>query len=114
MERQIEEIVKIICPVYKDGAKCTFNERQFGERKCADPCTVRTTAKMLIEAGLRPEVHGQWIPYDREIREVKGYAGRLMYTHPLNFRCSICNRISESQEPYCHCGAKMDGGMNNG
>ena len=27
------------------------------------------------------------------------------------FRCSICGRIEKQKEPYCNCGAKMDGDM---
>lgn len=23
--------------------------------------------------------------------------------------CSLCSRVERLQEPYCHCGAKMDG-----
>ena len=46
-------------------------------------------------------VHGRWIedyvyasdPYDR-----------------LRYKCSICGRTEEYKEPYCNCGAKMDGG----
>lgn len=107
MERQIEKIVKIICPVYRDGAKCTFNERQFGERKCVDPCTVRTTARMLIEAGLRPEVHGEW-----EITVIKDTYNIVRTGRP---RCSVCEKTASYRTEFCpNCGAKMDGGGNNG
>ncbi len=30
--------------------------------------------------------------------------------YPVEFICSECGRTVEQQEPYCHCGAKMDGG----
>ena len=26
------------------------------------------------------------------------------------YECSICKRTEQYKEPYCHCGAKMDGG----
>ena len=26
------------------------------------------------------------------------------------YKCSRCGRVEYRQEPYCHCGAKMDGG----
>ena len=45
-------------------------------------------------------IHGRWIedyvyaadPHDR-----------------LRYKCSVCGRIEEGKEPYCNCGAKMDG-----
>lgn len=48
-------------------------------------------------------VHGQWVeeyvyasdPHDR-----------------LRYKCSVCGRTEEDKEPYCNCGAKMDGGIN--
>lgn len=107
MERQIEEIVKIICPVYRDGAKCTFNEHLFGKRKCADPCTVRTTAKMLIEAGCRPEIHGEW-----KITVIED-PYHVIRTGPPH--CSACEKTASRRTAFCpNCGAKMDGGVNNG
>lgn len=27
----------------------------------------------------------------------------------LEYKCSECGRTENKQEPYCHCGAKMDG-----
>ena len=56
-----------------------------------------------------PAVHGEWIPYTKEFREIGSYGKYYSYVIPLNYRCSVCNRISENIEPYCHCGAKMDG-----
>ena len=31
-----------------------------------------------------------------------------------HFVCSVCGRHEEEQHPYCHCGAKMDGGTYRG
>lgn len=31
-----------------------------------------------------------------------------------HFICSECGRHEEEQHPYCHCGAKMDGGVHRG
>lgn len=106
-ELQIDEIVKIICPVYMDGAKCTFNERQFGKRKCANPCTVRTTAEQLIDAGYRPEVQGEW-----EITVIKDDYNVVRTGAP---HCSVCKKTASYRTAFCpNCGAKMDGGMDNG
>ena len=29
------------------------------------------------------------------------------------YRCSRCGRVESRRQPYCHCGAKMDGGAND-
>lgn len=54
-------------------------------------------------ADVAPVVHGEWIE-----RSDKGI---------LNMRCpymcSICGRVEELKEPYCNCGARMDGGNSN-
>lgn len=51
-------------------------------------------------------VHGQW-------EQVKKWATKAKY------RCSVCGReimsavkVNIEKYPYCHCGAKMDGGDN--
>ena len=51
-------------------------------------------------ADAAPVVHGRWIKavtYD--------FAGSLE-----GYKCNICGRFcTDNTEPYCHCGAKMDG-----
>lgn len=45
--------------------------------------------------------HGQWIPFlDGDSIMPERY-----------YRCSKCGRVEEQKELYCHCGAKMDGGI---
>lgn len=56
-----------------------------------------------------PVVHGEWIPYAKKFREIASYGRYYSYVIPLNYKCSVCNIISENIEPYCYCGAKMDG-----
>ena len=44
--------------------------------------------------------HGRWIPFlDGDSIMPERY-----------YKCSKCGRVEEYKEPYCHCGAKMDGG----
>ena len=60
----------------------------------------------IIEQAPTAEVeevkHGEWISLGKS-----GFFKNI-------FQCSKCGRIEEmnvdNQEPYCHCGAKMDGG----
>lgn len=51
-------------------------------------------------------VHGRWIPIIDEptpLRKMPMLSG---------YKCSVCGRYEEKEEPYCNCGAKMDGDEN--
>ena len=52
--------------------------------------------------------HGRWIETRRGQKSPEGY---YYWNTPLTtvFVCSECGRHEDKQEPYCHCGAKMDG-----
>lgn len=51
----------------------------------------------------------------KELAEVKHGEWEEMVEHEHGgikkffFECSLCGRIECQKEPYCHCGAKMDG-----
>ena len=55
-------------------------------------------------ADVTPVRHGRWIrhyePYD---------TGEEWLESPCGFECSECGRWEAEQEPFCNCGAKMDG-----
>ena len=50
-------------------------------------------------ADVAPVVHGRWI--DRSDK------GVISMTHP--YVCNRCGRVEMLKEPYCNCGARMDG-----
>ena len=51
-------------------------------------------------ADVAPVVHGRWISFlDGDHIMPERY-----------YRCSCCGRVESRLQPYCHCGAKMDGG----
>ena len=51
-------------------------------------------------ADVAPVAHGRWISYlDGDHIMPNRY-----------YRCSRCGRVESRRQPYCHCGAKMDGG----
>lgn len=50
-------------------------------------------------ADVAPVVHARWI--------TRSDKGIISMTHP--YLCSRCWRIEMNKEPYCNCGAKMDG-----
>lgn len=55
-------------------------------------------------ADVAPVGYARWIT-----RTDKGV---ISMTHP--YMCSRCWRVEMDKEPYCNCGAKMDGGADNG
>ena len=79
--------------------------REEGE---ADVRAIIHRVRMLKAADVAPVVHGQW-------EQIKEWATKAKY------RCSVCGReimsavkVNIEKYPYCHCGAKMDGGTDNG
>lgn len=55
--------------------------------------------KRIQAADVAPVVHGRWLP-------VNGHWGPKIVRR--GYQCSLCGRIENQREPYCHCGAKMD------
>ena len=65
--------------------------------------------KMVLDqpaADVAPVVHGEWITCCNKPRLTSTSAGASKFW----FECSLCGRREIQKEPYCHCGAKMDGG----
>ena len=58
-------------------------------------------------------VHGRWIPH-YEIFDSDPSVGVSGGEYQTGWKCSVCGRYEPSEEPYCNCGAKMDGGNENG
>ena len=59
--------------------------------------------KHIPAADVAPVVHARWI--------TRSDKGIVSMTHP--YMCSRCWRVEMNKEPYCNCGAKMDGGAEN-
>lgn len=59
--------------------------------------------KALPAADVAPVVHARWI--------TRSNKGIISMTHP--YMCSRCWRVEMDKEPYCNCGAKMDGGADH-
>ena len=50
--------------------------------------------------------HGEWIPdYETFVDEYERESAPVQ----TGWYCSMCGRQVIGREPYCHCGAKMDG-----
>ena len=66
-------------------------------RRGYDDCVA--TVLNAPTADVAPVVHGRWISFlDGDHIMPERY-----------YRCSRCGRVESRRQPYCHCGAKMDG-----
>lgn len=75
--------------------------------------TVDDDGDGIIE--LEPVRHGRWIECCHELRNSEDYddvePGYEMFPVIItDYECSECGRVESEREPYCNCGAKMDGG----
>lgn len=66
--------------------------------------------EIIPSADVAPVRHGRWIPEEHEDRVSPTMTHRYRWYH-----CSLCGRrligySNPKDAPYCHCGAKMDGG----
>lgn len=52
--------------------------------------------------------HGKWLD---DIKEIMPLNGNILRKALVGYRCSECGRPEFNREPYCNCGAKMDGGV---
>lgn len=53
-----------------------------------------------------PVRHARWV-----VDIVTDYGAYPVYSYKSGYTCSLCGRLERTnKEPYCHCGAKMDGG----
>ncbi len=59
-----------------------------------------TNARQFPTLDYAPVRHGEWIEDELE------YPEEVVF----RYKCSECGRTELVKEPYCHCGAKMDGG----
>ena len=63
------------------------------------PQRVKTLLLRQPAADVAEVVHGWWISFlDGDHIMPERY-----------YRCSRCGRVESRRQPYCHCGAKMDG-----
>ena len=56
-----------------------------------------------LTADVEEVKHGKWVLSKKEF-------GWNCSEYPIEYTCSVCGRKEKQEEPYCHCGAKMDGG----
>lgn len=62
--------------------------------------------RYIDAADVAPVRHGRWEPVLEGVWNVP-------IPVLVGWRCSQCGRTEQEKEPYCNCGAKMDGGASN-
>lgn len=82
--------------IEREATKRFFNEN-FGGVSHAIIATKLLDA--IPSADVAPIIHARWI--------TRSDKGVISMTHP--YMCSRCWRVEMNKEPYCNCGAKMDG-----
>ena len=90
--------------------QCLHYEPCFDYGNILDPIHGGITCDSFKHKDKYEEIRvGQWTPYEYYISEDSNCLidKTVVRVDPISFRCSLCGRIEEKQEPYCHCGAKM-------
>ena len=92
----IENKQREICPMGRYSRAAVYGS----DREAFDNWQeILDEIEAIPSADVAPVVHGRWISYlDGDHIMPERY-----------YRCSRCGRVESSRQPYCHCGAKMDG-----
>ena len=85
---------------HKAEKKCKGNMLFCGEGERYYPDMAKIPIADVVEVK-----HGEWVD---DIQKITTCAG-VSYNGIVGYKCSLCGRREGSTEPYCNCGAKMDG-----
>ena len=94
----------------------TFEQGDYIPEKLIDGydnvIAVRTIKKVLRDIPAADVVvrHGRWVSEIHHTYLPVEYddAGDPILHEYTSYRCSLCGREEAKEEPYCHCGARMD------
>lgn len=64
---------------------------------------IRNVVMKQPAVDVAPVIHGEWI-------EALTLLSFGLKDKVIAYKCSACGAIECEKHPYCHCGAKMDGG----
>ena len=78
------------------------------------PQRVKTLLQRQPTADVAEVVHGRWLEEKRQTLLPVEYddAGEPILHDYVVCRCDRCGRTCKQKEQYCHCGAKMEDGVN--
>ena len=81
-----------------------------------DGCSAKNLQSIsdMPAADVAEVVHGRWLEEKRQTLLPVEYddAGEPILHDYVVYRCDRCGRTCKQKEPYCHCGAKMEDGVN--
>lgn len=92
-----------VMKVCEDYSQHCFNSNDARGQDIADRILDDVVA--LPTADVMEVKHGQWLD---DIVEGTTVAG-VDFKGVVGYKCSLCGRHEIKKEPYCNCGAKMDG-----
>ena len=75
-----------------------------------DAIEILAEVHYMPAADVAPVVRGRWNPEKKKTLipvELDDFGDPVMHEY-VAYRCDRCGRSSTKQEPYCHCGAKME------
>lgn len=78
------------------------------------PQRVKTLLLRQPAADVAPVVHGRWLKEKKQTFlpvEYDDIYEPILHNYVV-YRCDRCGRTCKRKEPYCHCGAKMEDGVN--
>lgn len=82
-------------------------------RSMPAPASVTSLAAAISQTPAADVVevrHGRWVPEIHHTYlpvEYDDAGGPILHEY-TSYRCSLCGREETKEEPYCHCGARMD------
>ncbi len=78
------------------------------------PQRVKTLLLRQAAADVAPVVHGRWLKEKKQTFLPVEYddIGEPILHDYVAYMCDRCRRTCKQKEPYCHCGAKMEDGVN--
>ena len=105
VNKQIEEMAKIMCGITKDCRDCKYHyDVYFSEFR---PCRSLEDAEQIYNARYRKQINGKWLE-----RKHEEWFGSETYETHTYYHCSICDGFSKRMTNFCpDCGAKMTGGV---
>lgn len=94
--------------VTKAPKSCQIEYKDF----CDDTQITRQYYGQIIKYPMVKE--GKWLiaEYEQTGSPALGTT-MVIRSIPTKFRCSLCGRVEDYREPYCHCGARMTEGTSN-
>ena len=95
-----------ICEGCIHNKVCKYGENRSNGMYCTgEKCRQYKPTADMVEVK-----HGEWLDCVETGTTVAG----IKVSGFVGYKCSLCGRYEGKKEPYCNCGAKMDGGKVDG